>query len=272
MISDKTLSSLVLLITTLLTISLLPIAEAADTGSWQVPKSSIEAAELALKYTGFKTDSDSVLTADEAIVGVVDVRDSITPFISEQIDGRRAWVVRLSNVILSTRHTIPEIAWESPKDFNVYIDSVTGELLGIRAEFHGKNPDLLPPPVSSHASPQLERAHEKYYGIPESPPSSNLFAVLDGLKRAAAVSNEIYVNYVIFSGFRQDPVPAWTIQLRGHPRDSRHANMIDPCYRNYWRFVVRDSDGVTVSSSNAPHPVPREEGSGGVGGGMRVIE
>lgn len=41
MISDKTLLSLVLLITTLLTIILLPIAEAADAGSWQVPQSSV---------------------------------------------------------------------------------------------------------------------------------------------------------------------------------------------------------------------------------------
>lgn len=250
----------VLLHTILFLMTFLPLTgSATDPEPWKIPQSSVEAAGLALKYTGFKTDTDSVLTADEAIVRVASIRDSITPFLSDCIDGRRAWVVCLPNVILNTQYTIPAVAWENPKDFDVYIDSVTGELLGIRVEFHGKNPDLLPVPSSSHSSPQLERAYERYHRIPDSPPSSSLFAALNGLKRAAAVSNEIYVNYVVFSGYRQVPAPAWTIQLRGHPPDRRHEARIEPCYRNYWRYVVRDSDGVTVSSSNTPHPGPEEE-------------
>ncbi len=253
-----TYHSIIGLAVSLLVMAVLSSAQpSAQDSSTSTITTADQAVELALEYTGFERDTDGPLTAEDARVEVVTMRDSITPFIADEIDGRRAWLVTLPHVIVDSRYTVPKIAEDNPKDFEVYLDSTTGQLLSIIVRPDGYDSTMHPPPPAREAERQLAQATESYLGIPGEPPKVALADVLDIIKRRpVSLAREVLIRYVWYTreGLKS-PRPAWIVFMRGcyvdHPRWPEA-----PLYfQNSWRYVI-DAEHLThLTTNNIPQPL-----------------
>jgi len=110
-----------------------------------------EALERASLFTGFqeKTATKSLSENDVKLITLV---DTTTPFIADSINGRVAWQINFKNVILDLKRTLEEDELKNPRNFEVLIDSINGQLLEIRSRYAGNSDSLARYPTSGEST------------------------------------------------------------------------------------------------------------------------
>ena len=212
-------------------------------------RSSDEAVKRALEYTGFDEMEGFTLPSNPAeIAQVVTMVDSLTPFLTDSIDGRRAWLVTLQDVQL---HFGPPVAKRDiypAFDFRIYIDSTNGVLL--RMYSRSKQPrsnNYMPRAPLATAEHQLRNmSGEVYYGFAPFPPRMTFVeAIHRGISPPFFTASEADMLYIRHS-LKGEPGPAWVIHLYGcYP---------DPHGIDHMRNVINAITGNRTIAVNVPLP------------------
>ncbi|MBU8935015.1 MAG: hypothetical protein KOO62_13595 [candidate division Zixibacteria bacterium] len=179
-----------------------------------------EAVDLALKYTGFDKQPGYDRATSIAGVRLGTVRDSTTPFLSDSIDGRTAWVIEFKDVVFELGPEGGKKVLTAPFTFRVNMDAETGRFLGARFTSIDDESASKLQPSADNASRELEMYDlAKYHGIPGSCPSRSMAEALSTWKHAAPGSARLivihYVQYTRGSSGDDEPCPAWAVNLYG---------------------------------------------------------
>jgi len=172
------------------------------------------ALEKAHAYTGFYDNMDECKISPEDI-RCITMQDSTTPFLGEYAHDRSVWLISFHDINLKSKDSEPAES-QFNRDFNVYIDSLTGYLLKITC-FHGSTtPDECPELSAREAEKQLNDAHEQYVGFPDKIPEATFDKALNsGINPFSA--KHILGQYVIYSDNNSQPRPVWIISFCGIP-------------------------------------------------------
>ena len=234
-------------------ISRLDGVEGDQLDSLQQVDNVAEAITRATKYVDLQ-GLDKVIPGDSTAnnIRLARISDSTTPFLAVEINGRSVWRIELKDVILDLERTSSEREAESPKDFEIYIDSATG--LPLKIISRSRTP-IEREPTFEEATDMLLKAGEKYTGLPKVIPKLSFAEALDKCKFYPVLAKEIIANYVIYTGQPSiEERPAWTIHLRGLPPLSDKQNVFIHC-RTTLRFVVDAMSGRVLCINNAPYPI-----------------
>jgi hypothetical protein len=228
-----------------------------------------EAIRKAIEYTGFPCMKGFIIT--DMVSGLANpalITDTSTPFIADQIDGRPVWVVKFKNVILSLENVPAEIEADYPKDFDIFLDSVTGLPLKV---ISGSKEEIYRLPTRQEAEQLLSSTGERYSGIPANPPRISFHEALNRCEKYPVFAKEIIVNYVLYSQVHYTELrPAWVIYLRGLP-PLTDRNEIPLQYRTNMRFVIDAETGHGLWRNNLPYPLPKKDKKADAGGSTMKI-
>ncbi|UCD16836.1 MAG: hypothetical protein JSV44_10310 [Candidatus Zixiibacteriota bacterium] len=169
---------------------------------------------IALQYTGFDRCRDISKIKAEVTTEITDSFDSKIPFLYKEIDGRKTWVVSFYNINLKD----PEARSRGEgcqRNYEVYLDALSGKLSKIVSSYHGNDSSFIPEPPA----PLAEQAiREKYYSFPDSIPALDFYSAAQSARSGSpCVAKEIVAIYVDYSGMHtgEKPIPVWRINFRG---------------------------------------------------------
>lgn len=206
---------------------------------------------LAWQITGFQNCVDSSVRVKGAseLVRRGRLENDATPFLYEEIRKADVWIVRLDGVSVCRKgdNCTDDLA---RKNFEVYIEVGSGRFLGARTVFPNVAADLLPETYAKNATEVLSRGPERYLGIPDFLPATNM---LSGLQAAlgcnTAAAKELIINYVTLKDLNRDPFPAWVVTSRGVPPFELSGHLPD---FNCARCVVNAMTGELQYMTNVP--------------------
>lgn len=217
-----------------------------------------QALDLALRVTGFAPRMKRVPPASTAssFVDAFHVEDDNTPFLSDSVNGKELWRVRLDSVDIRPAQTIEEgyDLWER-KSFEIEIDKASGRV--IRISTTSKENRVAPEPGATSATAELTVGREKYWGFLDSIPDVSL---LEALNRAVGCmplgATEIVAQCVLYSEGNEPPRPAWIITSRGIPQIQFGAfdKQTPDDSLDRARCVVDATNGVWLRMTNIPRP------------------
>lgn len=213
-------------------------AEEADTS--RAVTSAEEAVKLALEYTGFAELDELALGSPEKVVARAVIGDSMTPFLSDYIDGRVAWRVDIDSVFLKLKTANPEP--EPAKHVSVYIDSLTGDLLRAKFTLPGKDSVRVQESTSEEMARHLTSFDEVIHGLPDRMPAVTLLEAIRLDRFYPLLAKEIVVWYVQYSRDTLEPRPVWLICMLGMPPVSNNQYVRDNMQMDR-RFVVDAIEG-----------------------------
>jgi hypothetical protein len=216
-----------------------------------------DAVAMAIKYTGLgNIKRFSSITASE-ICRKTTVTDDVTPFLSEQINGRQVWEVTFDSV----RFELPGwdadvVGNQTPKSIKVLIDPADGRLLRITAREPGFRDTLPAEPPAESAEKSL--SGEIYHDfVSDEIPVDFMQACAAAVPSSPIMSKVLIAVCVNHSRSGEEPRPVWCIIGRGAPGvDSffgpegrgRSAN-------DHVRSVVDAVSGELLYADNRPHVV-----------------
>ena len=177
--------------------------------------SKAEAAETASQYTGLMISKSLA----DAMTRTTVMHDDNIPFLSDSIEGKRAWVVTFRNVIL--QRGADERAKSQPQavmDFEIYLDKETGKLFKIVSPYVGGD-SLWKPLPSGKVLTSWIWGNETYHGFPDIPPKVPFMdAYLSAAGCSPFAAEEVIAHYVLHSRETDSaPRPVWCITTRGVP-------------------------------------------------------
>ena len=165
-------------------------------------RSSDEAVKRALEFTGFGQMEGFTLPSDPSeIAEIVTMIDSLTPFLSDSIDGRRAWLVTLQDVQLHFGPPITMREVDRSFDFRVYIDSANGVLLRMHSRSKQPRSNYMPRAPLATAEHQIGKmSGEVYYGFAPFPPRMTfLEAIHRNILPPFVAGSEADIMYIMHS-------------------------------------------------------------------------
>jgi hypothetical protein len=218
---------------------------------------SAEAAKnLAMLYSGLSFHKSPGRDGPVASVNMITYVDTTTPYIHATVNGRRAWLITLENVVLKTVNTDSAFAYARPQRIEIVIDSLTGQLLTIRGQGKKmvKTSDVLPVCSANDAERALEMGREKYVGFASEIPKFSLWEAINGKTPIIMAGAERSNIHLILYQRKQDEQPrvCWLIQLRGLPPDGRKADIISEERRRNLRYLIDVHTGETLMCCNFP--------------------
>ncbi len=222
--------------------------------------SKLEAAKLAVTYLGedfITKDIDDIARQAQVITLV----DTTTPFLWSLTSRDRVWKVWVRDVDLSSLLS-GSAAKDAFRDFDVYLDSLTGRLLKIECH-HGDQTELLKHPLERLEKVEATLRRGNIYGsIPLEVPKVGFIEALMPLAMEAEEILGQYVNHQTrFAGRAPNgdtattPVACWIISLAGIPPRQAMGGDISflPEYtRNRERLIVNSRTGRLRSTSSYP--------------------
>lgn len=219
-------------------------------------KSADQAIELAINIIGFQNIPSEKVTPINSTRAYIDItRDSVTPFISGEITGRKAWHIYFKDIVLNLSNTEYEQEEKYPKDIEIVIDSITGQLLIVKIVNSNviDSINLYRDPTTQEATELLSSLGEKYQGLPSEPASITLLEALSECSFFPLLAKKIDIRYILYSFHNSEPVPAWTIYMRGLPPTSG-INGIPEYKTTNRRTVINAISGKRLISNNLPYP------------------
>ena len=237
--------------------------------------SSLTGAEAVLKAVktsaGFSNLKVDVQAAMESAKQVT-MLDSTTPFLAEQLNNRTALLVTLKDVPLNIEKVTgpTKTVLTGTRDFELYIDPVSGKLLKIVSTLDDYWKKLgdgeIRKPLAAAAEKELRRnLHESYDGIPEQEPAISFLDALNAVVGNPVTASQIVAWYVLRTTNRRTSA-VWVIHLYG----ISHIGAIGrektaPIYqRNHLRSIINAQTGRLISAGNCPSAtnsmVTEEEG------------
>jgi len=175
-------------------------AEKPDSTVSSLPKpitSSEEAFNTAMQYFGITKDSPVwKQTESDYIVSTVVLSDTGTRFFKSHVNGRVAWQTTLPSLYLG-KELIGRIDHpNSLKTFTIRIDSVTGNLLEVRAKVVVEHETPPKRPPWNEAGREMVFNSEQFKGLPSSVPEITLLDALKKVKGGAHPSLTAFLLYM----------------------------------------------------------------------------
>ena len=213
-----------------------------------------QALERAYRFTGFPT-LDSLSRAEKApdIVTSTVICDTLTPFLHDQIDGRAVWRTSVKQMPLASSL---ESRYDYRKDWEIFIDSTTGQFLMAVGKAPGSDTLLTRLPTIEEAEAQLAYASEEYASLPAEPPGVSLFDALETAHRPHTSVHQIFAWYTMNARRESPPKAVWIIYMRstsvicgiGLPEEDRYVGM-------NMRTLIDAQTGELMYSMNRPFPL-----------------
>ncbi len=231
--------------------------ETEDTGS----KTVESIYEQASKITGFNATETAIRSTDEKVKKIV-FNDDITPFLGEYGKKRAVWRIKYAGINLEESKG-QEIDESFRRDFEVYIDSLSGHLLKITCHYGQTNPEECPELKAEEAEQQLNNhSSERYLGFPDEAPLISFKKALLKCHVNPYPAEEILGQYVMYTDGGCEPTPVWIISFCGLPPLPIIGGVADwiPLYqRTRSRSVVDALTGRVFFVTNTPTvPLPKE--------------
>jgi hypothetical protein len=213
-------------------------AAPVDSSQWVGSITSADAAyKRALEYTGFEKSKGYTSSKVAGAPNLITAADTVTPLIKYAVNGQRAWAIHFSGITIDSSIT----AENYPSEFEVLIDSATGQLIKIESNFVGYDPAAGPPPPE-----MLEKMtdnRDNFRGLPDAAPKCSF---VDALRingnKCPTSAMQISASYIMFSMFKPAPASAWCLVIRGgEPFATLHSkHKYHPLVRI---FVIDDISG-----------------------------
>jgi len=217
--------------------------------------------ERSASITGFSVAKSAVRSVDERVELII-LDDDITPFLGEFGKNRPVWRVRYTGINLKDveRQTADE---SFNRDFDVYIDSLSGHVLKITCSYGQLNPEECPELRAEEAERQLNNhTSERYLGFPKEEPHISFREAIIKCRVNPYSAEEILGQYVMYTDGGCEPKPVWIISFCGLPPAPIMGGEADwiPLYqRTRSRSVVDAFTGRVLFVTNTPMvPLPPE--------------
>ncbi len=154
-------------------------------------------------------------------------KDSTTPFLSEDLDGREAWRFEFDDVRPLFDSQKDDSSSMPGKSAVMWVDKNTGQLL--RAEIRTTDTTALFAPLPNAEEMEEERRmiREEYNGLPERQPHFGLTEVLLLVRPYVMSSTWTVVLYVKYSRPSARGISAWVVQTYGPIRLTDRYFVID---------------------------------------------
>lgn len=219
--------------------------------------SADQAIELAINIIGFQNinfDKCALINRTRAYIDIT--QDSVTPFISGEIKGRKAWYLYFKDIVLNLSNTEYEQEEKYPKDIEIVIDSITSQLLIVKIVNSNTidSTNLYRDPTTQEATELLSSLGEKYQGLPSEPASITLLEALSECSFFPLLAKKIDIRYILYSFHNSEPVPAWAIYMRGLPPTSG-INGIPEYKTTNRRTIINAITGERIITNNLPYPI-----------------
>jgi len=185
---------------------------------------------LAREYMGFDDAKHLASEPKSTSVEVITASETSTPFQTEKFAGQRVWHVCFEGVQLALDRTKRGDKVADPRDFHIYFDSASGDLLRIisRATDYDQR-DVAKP---CQLDPELcYRAHWWIEGSPPPPPTIGFLRAINGVVGVDPTDSAEIKGRFAQQGSSQtgESRPIWIANLFGLPaaigseRDQGHA-------------------------------------------------
>lgn len=230
---------------------------------YKVINDEYEAIDLANKITGFKVFDKSLKNDDlNIIVDKIEYNNVKTIFLSDTLKNRIVWRIRYKDIILNFDRTTEEDDNKCPRNYNVYIDSNTGQLLEIITDNEDglSNVGIDKNDIDIRKSP-LKYVVDTYSRLPINPPKISLYEALNSCKFYPVLAEGIKAVYVesTFSAIRsKTPVPVWVISMSGIPSLSTN-DTVNHDDNTIMKCIIDAIDGKLYFMQNEPAPIPYED-------------
>lgn len=207
------------------------------------------AIELAKEYLGIQKDTiPRMENLSEIKTELITINDTITPFISDQIDGKRAWEITFDSVVFVLARAKEEFQRKYPKKIIVEIDSLTGQLIEIIIKDISKETPESFCLIPDSAELKM-RKYEEYMGLPNIKPTFSLAHALNKVHGSPIHTHTIRANYFLYKRIGKEVKPIWDIYLYGMiPIPLFDENEIENV-----RNVLDATTGYFMFVTNRPH-------------------
>lgn len=238
-----------------------PVFAQNDDNSLYLIKDAESAIERAIECTGFDKSRNFSYDSSIGIVELQEAVDTTTPFLHERINGRPAWFVEFKNILMNPQKYSFDRIRKYPKDFEVYLDAETGQLLRIFSPYIGQDKDRPFDVPRKEAEKQI--GCEKYIGLLDSIPATSFYKAANASRHEIAMlAKEIHA--VCISHARGDKVvkPTWMISLFGIPSmplDLDIRNNKTGEFNRHSRLLVNAMTGEVIITIRSVHRVATEE-------------
>ncbi len=184
-----------------------------------------------------------------------------TPFLSAHLVGRPIWRVAIDGWRMELQ-SAPDAKDRYHRTLDVFVDPVDGRLLKILSRWPQGVPEGLPIPPAAFAEQQMRRSRlEVFHGFPEEPPSITFLQALDIIVTDGVgspfVAKQILAHYVLGSFEDREPVPLWSITLRGIGQIRASNPNVPAAARNHIRNIIDARTGEWLYATSTPQPEGR---------------
>jgi hypothetical protein len=185
-------------------------AAPVDSSQWVGSITSADAAcKRALEYTGFEKSKGYTSLKVAGAPNLVTAADTVTPLIKYAVNGQRAWVVHFSGIAIDSSIATGNY----PSEFEVLIDSATGQLIRIESNFVGYDPASGPQPREMPT--RVAEFQDNFKGLPDAAPERSFLDALRANGRKQPLSaQQISASYILFSMLKPT-IPAWCLVIHG---------------------------------------------------------
>ena len=221
-----------------------------EVGALETQESALSAADA---WIGFGSSETSRANRNAQVEVFI---DSITPFLHTVLDGKKAWKVTYTNLILGPDRLRDEAGERVQFTCEAWLDSTSGRFL--RAEiFRSSRPDVgYRYPTPEEAERQLGSVRERYHGLPDTVPQVSMFEALELNAPRPYFAKETVVQYLMYSRQGSEPVPAWVITRRGtNPFPLPGMSVYPEHISRNWRIVYNAITGRAFPETNTPFPI-----------------
>ena len=184
-------------------------------GSEETALSAEAAVAQALEVTGFDAPEYGLVSKESLTARMVSMADSTTPFLSDSLDGRQAWLVELPNVRLTMAHLDSSEQSAILRDFEVYLDPATGIPLRVQSRLPEFDEQYWRKPSADSATVFLQRVSMAYTEVPDHAPRVSFVQAMKVTRRMIPKAEEITALYVMESKGPEDPRSVWAFYLYG---------------------------------------------------------
>ena len=212
-----------------------------------------QAIERALQFTGIESRIDTSSANSSVRAEKVIIKDDVTPFLSNKINGREIWRVLYTGVDFRVPLLLSDSNVTKLRDIEVLLDPETGQLLRVIVTCREVDSTVKPEPSVLQAEQHLKRKREIYHDFIEGLPAiSFIDAVFVGVGCMPWAANMIIAQLITQSNLDGEinrvwhficlDVPITLATFGGTYKDVDRA-----------RCVVDATTGVWLEMSSAPY-------------------
>ena len=207
-------------------------------------------------YIGVDKKLQIIKEISDPVVTLLTMAESLTPFLSSTVIGRKAWKLDFEKLIFSAKGYELLQSEIRPMTMTVIVDSATGRLFKVSLVVINDSGLAIEKPSDSSAEKQLAAAREIIIGFPDANPAISFLEALKKCYGDFLSAREIEADYIQHSHLQSPTRDVWSIHLYGlPPRPVRPGSDIPVEQRNHMRTVIDANTGQILFSTNLPQPV-----------------